>query len=113
MFWVDDLDAYDLGYLGPRLETHPLFPERANVSLAHVTSPRTISVPTWERGAGLTRACGSAACAAAVSAARMGLTERRVTVTVPGGQLEIEWRADDHVTMTGDAVEVFAGEIEV
>jgi diaminopimelate epimerase len=103
VFWVDDLDAYDLAYLGPRLETHPLFPERANISLAHVTSPRTISVRTWERGAGLTRACGSAACAAAVAAARKGLTGRHVTVTLPGGPLDIEWRADDHVWMTGPA----------
>jgi diaminopimelate epimerase len=101
VFWVDDLGAYDLAYLGPRLESHPLFPERANVSLAHVTSPRTIMVRTWERGAGLTRACGSAACAAAVSAARKGLAGRRVTVTLPGGPLEIEWRADDHIWMTG------------
>jgi diaminopimelate epimerase len=101
VFWVDDIGAYDLAYLGPRLETHPLFPERANISLAHVTSPHAIAVRTWERGAGLTRACGSAACAAAVSAARKGLAERRVTVTLPGGPLEIEWRADDRIWMIG------------
>jgi diaminopimelate epimerase len=101
VFWVDDIDAYDLAHLGPRLETHPLFPERANISLAHVTSPRTIAVRTWERGAGLTRACGSAACATAVTAARKGLAERHLTVTLPGGPLEIEWRADDHIWMTG------------
>jgi diaminopimelate epimerase len=101
VFWVDDIGAYDLAYLGPRLEAHPLFPERANVSLAHVTSPRTITVRTWERGAGLTRACGSAACATAVSAARKGLAERRVTVILSGGPLEIEWRADDHIWMIG------------
>jgi diaminopimelate epimerase len=101
VFWVEDLDAYDLAHLGPRLETHPLFPERANISLAHVTSPRTIAVRTWERGAGLTRACGSAACATAVSAVRKGLAERCVAVTLPGGPLEIEWRPDDHIWMTG------------
>jgi diaminopimelate epimerase len=103
VFWVDDPRACDLAHLGPRLETHPLFPERANISLARVTSPRTIVVHTWERGAGLTRACGSAACAAAVCAARKGLAERRVTVTLPGGPLQIEWRADDRIWMTGPA----------
>jgi diaminopimelate epimerase len=101
VFWVQDIGAYDLGRIGPELETHPLFPEHANISLAHVTSPRSISVRTWERGAGLTRACGSAACAAAVCAARKGLAERHVTVTLPGGPLDIEWRADGRVWMTG------------
>ena len=67
IFWVEDLAAYDLGRLGPMLENHPIFPERANISLAHVTSPESIELRTWERGAGLTQACGSAACAAAVS----------------------------------------------
>jgi diaminopimelate epimerase len=101
VFWVDDLDACDLARLGPDLERHPLFPDRANISLAHVTSPRTIDVRTWERGAGLTRACGSAACATAVCAARKGLAERYVTVMLPGGPLEIEWRADGRIWMTG------------
>jgi diaminopimelate epimerase len=101
VFWVDDIEAHDLARLGPRLETHPLFPERANISFAHVTSPRAVTVRTWERGAGLTKACGSAACATAVCGARKGLTGRTVVVTVPGGPLEIEWRADDHVWMTG------------
>lgn len=101
VFWVEDLSAYDLTSLGPRLERHALFPEGANISLAHVTSPRTIAVRTWERGAGLTRACGSAACAAAVCAARRGVAERLVTVTLPGGPLEIDWRVDDRILMTG------------
>jgi diaminopimelate epimerase len=113
VFWVDDLDAYDLAYLGPRLETHPLFPERANISLALVTSPRTISVRTWERGAGLTRACGSAACATAVSASRKGLTGRHVTVTLPGGPLEIEWRADDRIWMIGPVEHEHEGVLEL
>jgi diaminopimelate epimerase len=102
IFWVDDPYAYDLGKLGPLLENHPIFPERANISLAQVTARDAITLRTWERGAGLTRACGSAACAAAVCAARTKRTERTVTVTVPGGPLIIEWRAsDDHVLMTG------------
>jgi diaminopimelate epimerase len=101
VFWVADVNAYDLGRIGPMLENHPIFPERANISLAHVTSPTTITLRTWERGAGLTKACGSAACAATVCAARKKLTERTVTVTLPGGPLGIEWRADDRVLMTG------------
>ena len=102
IFWVDDVDAYDLGKIGPLLENHPLFPERANISLAQVKSREHIVIRTWERGAGLTKACGSAACAAAVAAARLRRTGRQVTVTLPGGDLAIEWRErDDHVLMTG------------
>ena len=101
IFWVDDVNAYDLERFGPLLENHPIFPERANISLAHVVSRDAITVRTWERGAGLTKACGSAACAATVCAVRKGLTERRVTVTLPGGPLIIEWRADNHILMAG------------
>lgn len=101
IFWVDDVAAYDLGRLGPMLENHPVFPERANISLAHVTSPEAITLRTWERGAGLTKACGSAACAAAVSAARKKLTGRKVVVTLPGGPLTVEWTADNRIMMTG------------
>jgi diaminopimelate epimerase len=101
VFWVGDVNAYDLGRIGPPLENHPMFPERANISLAQVTSETTIAVRTWERGAGLTRACGSAACASVVCAARIGLTQRRATTTLPGGRLEIEWRADDRIVLTG------------
>jgi len=104
VFWVADVGAHDLGRVGPLLENHPIFPQRANISLAQVTSPAAISVRTWERGAGLTKACGSAACAAAVCAARAGLTGRRVTATLPGGALAIAWRADDHILMTGPVV---------
>jgi diaminopimelate epimerase len=101
IFWVDDVAAWDLARLGPLLEHHPIFPERANISLARVTGESAITLRTWERGAGLTRACGSAACAAAVAAARNGLTGRQVTVTLPGGDLAIDWRSDGHILMTG------------
>jgi len=104
IFWVDDVDGYDLGRIGPAVEHHPLFPERANVTLATVPARDHIVIRTWERGAGLTKACGSAACAAAVAAARLARTDRKVTVTLPGGDLAIEWReADEHVLMTGPA----------
>jgi diaminopimelate epimerase len=101
VFWVEDVAAYDLARIGPMLEHHPLFPQRANISLAHVTSPSSITLRTWERGAGLTKACGSAACAAAVCAVRKSLTQRLVTVTLPGGDLQIEWRADNEILMSG------------
>jgi diaminopimelate epimerase len=110
VFWVDDVEAYDLGKIGSLLEHHPIFPERANISLAAVKSRHHIVLRTWERGAGLTKACGSAACAAAVAAARLRRTDRKVTVSLPGGDLEIEWRArDDHVLMTGPVEYEYAG----
>ena len=112
IFWVDDVWAHDLERHGSLLEHHPIFPEKANISLAHVTSPDALALRTWERGAGLTEACGSAACAAAVSAARKELTGRRVTVTVPGGDLLIEWREDDHVIMTGPAEWEWSGTLD-
>jgi diaminopimelate epimerase len=102
VFWVDDVNAYDLGRFGPLLENHPMFPDRANITLAQVASREHLIIRTWERGAGLTKACGSAACAAAVSAARTRRTGRTVQVTLPGGDLTIEWRErDSHVLMTG------------
>ena len=102
IFWVEDVAAYELRAIGPVLEHDPLFPERANITLAATPSRDHVVIRTWERGAGLTKACGSAACAAAVAAARLGRTGRNVTVTLPGGDLCIEWReTDDHVLMTG------------
>ena len=102
IFFVENIEARDLARFGPMLEHHPLFPERANISLAHVTGPDSLRLRTWERGAGLTRACGTAACAAAIAAVRRGLTGRHETVTLPGGDLVIDWRdADDHILMTG------------
>jgi diaminopimelate epimerase len=113
VFWVDDVNAYDLAKFGPLLENHPMFPERANISLANVKSRAHIVARTWERGAGLTRACGSAACAVAVAAARLRRTDRKVTVTLPGGDLLIEWRErDDHVLMTGPVAYEFEGRFD-
>lgn len=103
VFWVtDDPDGYDLHRFGPLLENHPIFPERANISLAQVLGPDRIKVRVWERGVGLTRACGTAACAVAVCAARAKRSDRKVTIELPGGPLALEWREhDDHILMTG------------
>ncbi len=109
-FWVDrDPASYELEKFGPMLEYHPIFPERANISLVQVTGEDDLTVRTWERGAGLTLACGSAACAAAVNAARTGRTGRNVAVQLPGGTLQIEWREDNFVVMTGPAEFEFDG----
>jgi diaminopimelate epimerase len=112
VFWVEDVNAYDLARLGPLAENHPIFPERANISLAQVAAPDRLIVRTWERGAGLTRACGSAACASLVCASRMGKTARAATVTLPGGDLRIEWHTDDHVLMTGPVEYEFEGRFD-
>src|SRR5262245_8903991 len=113
IFWVDDVNAHDLARLGPLLENHPIFPERANITLARIVTRNHIIIRTWERGAGLTKACGSAACAAAVAAARLRRTDRKVKVTLPGGELAIEWRTtDDHVLMTGPVQFEFKGRFD-
>jgi diaminopimelate epimerase len=113
IFWVDDVASYDLREIGPLVENHPIFPERANVSLAQVASRERLVIRTWERGAGLTKACGSAACASAVAAARLGLVGRTVTVALPGGELRIEWRTtDDHVLMTGPVAFEYEGKFD-
>ncbi|GJD80362.1 diaminopimelate epimerase [Methylobacterium gregans] len=119
VFFTDrDPDSYDLARFGPLLENHPIFPERANISVAQVTGRDTIKLRVWERGAGLTLACGTAACATVVAASRLRMIGRHATVSLPGGDLVIEWRADDHVLMTGPvfleaegtfAPELFAG----
>ena len=102
IFWVDDVERFDLGRFGPLLENHPIFPDRANISLAQVISRDHVKIRVWERGTGLTRACGTAACATAVAAARKGLSNRKVKVDLPGGPLTIDWReSDSHVLMTG------------
>jgi diaminopimelate epimerase len=113
IFWVnDDVWDYALERFGPMLENHPIFPKRANISIAQVVSPTHIILRTWERGAGLTRACGTAACATLVSAVRTKRAERKATITVPGGDLIVEWRADEHVILTGPAEYEFSGELD-
>ncbi len=110
VLFVDDLEATDVGRLGPRYERDPAFPKRANVSFVQVTGPATIRLRVWERDTGLTPACGSAACATVAAAAARGLVARRVRVTLDGGDLDIHWReADDHALMTGPAAYVFYG----
>ena len=102
IFWVENPAAFDLERIGPALEYLPIFPERANISLARIESRDRLSLRVWERGVGITRACGSAACATLVSAVRVGRAERVARVALPGGELIIEWRAsDNHVLMTG------------
>ncbi|MDH7798231.1 MULTISPECIES: diaminopimelate epimerase [unclassified Beijerinckia] len=112
IFWVRDVAAIDVAGLGPQLEHHPLFPARANISFAEVVSRDHIRLRVWERGAGITQACGSAACATLVCAARNGLTGRSATVSLPGGDLVITWRDDDHVLMTGDVELEFEGNFD-
>ncbi len=111
--FVDDVASLPLAEIGPRFEHHPFFPKRVNTEFIRVVGPERLEMRVWERGAGETMACGTGACAEAVAAARTGRADRRSIVALPGGELEIEWRADDHVVMTGDAVEVFSGHIEV
>jgi diaminopimelate epimerase len=102
LFFVDNVESHDLARIGPKLEHDKLFPERANISLVQILNRSHLKLRTWERGAGLTRACGTAACAAGVAAARRELSGRKVTVSLPGGDLVIEWReSDGHILMTG------------
>lgn len=101
IFFVENAEAQALDKFGPMIENHPMFPERANVSVAEVRGRQFIRLRVWERGAGITKACGTAACAALVAANRRRLTERKATVELDGGILAIEWRDDDHVIMTG------------
>ena len=113
VFFVENVDAIELDRIGPMLEHHPLFPERANITVAEVVSPTHLKIRTWERGAGLTRACGTAACASTVAAIRRRKTERKITVSLPGGDLTVEWReADNHIYMTGAAALDYEGEID-
>ncbi|MGC1412123.1 MAG: diaminopimelate epimerase [Acetobacteraceae bacterium] len=112
-FFVDDVARLPAAELGPRFEHDTLFPERANIGFAEILAPDRIRLRVWERGAGLTLACGSGACAALVNAHRRGLAGRRAIVAVDGGELEVEWRADGHVLMTGPVATSFVGDIDL
>ena len=105
IFWVKDVAAIPLEIVGPRFETHPLFPHKANVSFAQVTARDAVKLRVWERGVGITLACGSAACATLVAAARLGLTDRKARIALPGGELTVEWRESDGRVLTAGPVE--------
>ncbi len=109
VFFVGDIQAIDLTNLGPKLEHHTLYPERTNVEVVQVLNRKNLRMRVWERGAGITQACGTGACASMIAAVRRGLTDRKVTVSLDGGDLEIEWPTNGHVTMAGPTTEIFTG----
>ena len=114
VFFVDDVNSADVERLGPMLEYHPLFPQQANIGFAQILADNHIRLRVWERGAGLTLACGTGACAAVVAASRQSRTNRQVQVDLDGGTLQIDWRVDsDHVIMTGPVELEYEGELEV
>ena len=110
---MPDVDAIDLPLLGPQLENHPFFPKRANIEFVQILSPASMRMRVWERGAGITLACGSGACATLVAAARRGLTGRKGEVIVDGGTLTIEWLENGHVRMTGPWTLSYEGVIDL
>lgn len=112
VYFVEDAEAVDLPRLGPQLERHPFFPERINVEVAQILSPERIRMRVWERGSGITRACGTGACATLVAAARRGLTGRKAEIVLDGGSLFIEWLENGHVLMTGPVATAFAGTLD-
>jgi diaminopimelate epimerase len=111
--WVDDVDAADVDRIGPAIETHAAFPAKTNVEFAQLVDDGVIRLRVWERGCKETLACGTGACATLVAASLTGRTGREATIELPGGDLEIRWAEDNHVYMTGPAIEVFAGQITV
>ncbi len=111
VFFVPDAERVALSEVGPNLETHPMFPERCNIEIAQVLAPDRIRMRVWERGTGVTEACGSGACATLVAAVRRGLSARRAAIVLDGGELIIEWQANNHILMTGPAALSFKGEI--
>jgi diaminopimelate epimerase len=112
IFFVRDCDAVALDRLGPEIEHDPIFPERVNVNVATVEARDQVRLRVWERGAGLTRACGTGACATAVAAIRAGLVDAPVTVALPGGELLIDWAPGGTISMSGPAAHVFTGEAD-
>ncbi len=112
VFFVADAESVDLARLGPILEHDPLFPERCNIEVVHVTGPGRLRMRVWERGAGITLACGTGACASVVAAARRGLIGRTAEVVLDGGVLSIEWLKDDHVLMTGPVALSYSGMLD-
>ena len=112
IFFVENTELVDLAAIGPVIEHDPLFPEGVNVNVASVVGKDHLRLRVWERGAGLTRACGTGACATAVAAMKRGLVGRKATVTLPGGDLVIEWDADNRIQMTGPATEAYRGTFE-
>jgi len=112
VFFVDDALSVDLPRLGPILEHHPLFPERCNIEIAQLIGPNRLRMRVWERGAGITLACGTGACATVVAASRRGLIGRGAEVVLDGGPLSIEWLKDDHVLMTGPVALSYSGTLE-
>ena len=112
-FFVPDVLGLDIETLGRALETNPIFPQKANIGFAEIQSPTRIRLRVWERAAGLTLACGSGACATIVNAARRNLTGRHATIEMDGGTLELEWREDGHVLMTGPVATSFQGTIDL
>jgi diaminopimelate epimerase len=111
--FVPEVDSLELDRIGPRFEHHPFFPRRVNTEFVAVRSPRVLDFRVWERGSGETQACGTGACAALVAAVVTKRAERRATIHLRGGDLEIEWRDDDHVFMTGPAAEVFTADVDL
>jgi len=106
IFFVEDFNQFNLKEIGPKIENHSYFPEKCNVTLASIRNKKHVKVKVWERGAGLTKACGTAACATAVSGAVLKLNERYVDVEFQEGLLNIDWNADNNIYMTGKVSEV-------
>jgi diaminopimelate epimerase len=111
VFFVEDAEAVDVARIGPKIETDTFFPERTNVEFASLIEPGLIRMRVWERGVGITRACGTGACATMVAASRRGLVERAATIRLDGGDLQLHWDDNDHIVMTGPVATSFHGQV--